>query len=399
MQYPLYDFYNASDLTLEEILKHYIKNFYLRKHGSNKVEKVLNKISGSSKIKNLFEQSASQRIAPNYVDFGSVINEMFYFFFQSNSTQALAVLAAAIAWNKQVNFDARLKSEKAVRDDAIKIFKKYSIYEDMSRHEYDEMTNPPITQSRTLKDFKEHIPAEDLHFWENPEFQTKLINIYAECDNEEQVREQVSILLERFRREEKNKAKDRFSPEALAAHLNLSQEDIDKIKKKEEELNLAPDLSNNDNLENKLFDLAKSCVSRLSREFKHLSSIGEAEALLFFSTLIVDLGVIKNNIDLDIMEDKYKLLLCDEILGAFDADDFFDFVNKRVNFYTTQYERVKCEKLFTPMFIYNAFYLNPGCENPGYLSDFKESPIILFELQSKLFELEAFIDKAKKQFV
>lgn len=135
MQYPLYDYYYASDLTLEEILKHYIHNFYLRTHGRDKAEKVLNKVSDSSKMKNLFDQSAKQGIAPNYVDFGSVINEMMYFMFQSNSTQALAVLAAAIAWDKQVNQYAHLKNRDDVRNDAIKIFKKYSIYEDISQSE------------------------------------------------------------------------------------------------------------------------------------------------------------------------------------------------------------------------------------------------------------------------
>lgn len=142
MLYPLYEYYLQSDLSLEEILKHYVSRFYLKKNGTDKVEKVLRKVSESSKMNKLFDQSARQRIAPNYVDFGSVINEMMYFMFQSNSTQALAVLAAAIAWDKQVNQLARLKNVKAVRDDAIKIFKKYSIYEDMTQAEYDEKTNP-----------------------------------------------------------------------------------------------------------------------------------------------------------------------------------------------------------------------------------------------------------------
>jgi len=140
MQYPLYDYYYASDLTLEEILKHYIQNFYLRKHGRDKAEKVLYKVSDSSKIKKLFEQSAKQGIAPNYVDFGSVINEMMYFMFQSNSTQALAVLAAAIAWDKQINQYAHLKNEDDLRNDTIKIFQKYSMYGDMSQDEYERMT-------------------------------------------------------------------------------------------------------------------------------------------------------------------------------------------------------------------------------------------------------------------
>ena len=140
MLYPLYEYYLQSDLSLEEVLKHFVSRFYLKKNGTDKVEKVLRKVSESSKMNKLFAQSSQQRIAPNYVDFGSVINEIMYFMLQSNSTQALAVLAAAIAWNKQVNHFAGLKDMDAVRDDAIKIFKKFSIYEDMTQAEYDEMT-------------------------------------------------------------------------------------------------------------------------------------------------------------------------------------------------------------------------------------------------------------------
>ena len=149
-----------------------------------------------------------------------------------------------------------------------------------------------------------------------------------------------------------------------------------------------------------MFDLAKTCVSRLSREFKPLSQEGEAEALLFFSTLIVDLGEFKNEIDLEVMEDKYKLLLHDEILyHGLDADDFFAFLNARKDFYISQYEKIKNDSFYTPMFIYNAFYLNPGCDNPSDLKEFKESPATLLMLQAKLFELDSYITGIKKNFL
>ncbi len=144
MLYPLYDYYYASDMTLEEILKHYIKFFYLRKHGSDKAEKVLYKVSESSKMQKLFDYSARKNLAPNYVDFGSVINEIMFFVFQSNETQALAVLAAAIAWDKKVNHFGILKDEYDLRNDTIKIFKKYSIYGEMSQQEFDNMINSSL---------------------------------------------------------------------------------------------------------------------------------------------------------------------------------------------------------------------------------------------------------------
>jgi len=194
-----------------------------------------------------------------------------------------------------------------------------------------------------------------------------------------------------YKQEKQRKALDN----RLKDKIGLSDDELKSIKDKEKELNLAPDLSQNYNKENRLFNLAKDCVRRVSDEFKPLGDVGRSEALLFFSTLIIDIGLIKNDIDLDVMEDKYKLLLCDEIICDFDSDDIFDFLNKRVAFYKQQYKKVKEESLYTPMFIYNAFYMNPGCDHPEVLRDFTESPFVLIELQAKLFELENYINMKK----
>ena len=200
MQYPLYNYYLESDLTLEKILKHYISNFYLRKHGRDKAEKVLYKVSDSSKMNSLFNTSVQKGIAPNYMDFGSVINEMMYFMFQSNSTQALAVLAAAIAWDKKVNRFAQYKSARDLRDDTLKIFNKFSIYEEMTESEYKKMTNSLQANESDSNDWMKNVPTEERYIWENPEFQNKLIDIYADCETEEQAKAQILLLIEQFRK-------------------------------------------------------------------------------------------------------------------------------------------------------------------------------------------------------
>lgn len=182
---------------------------------------------------------------------------------------------------------------------------------------------------------------------------------------------------------------------SIASRLGLSEDQMNKIEEIEKNLNLAPDISKNNNLERRLFKLAKTCVDRLSNEFKPLSDVGRAEALLFFSTLIVDLGEFKNELDMDNMEDKYKLLLQDEVFTEFDIDDIFDFLNSRKHFYIYQYRKLKIERMYTPMFIYNAFYMNPGCEQPDYLTDFNESPFVLLGFQAVLYELEGFINDSK----
>ena len=86
--------------------------------------------------------------------------------------------------------------------------------------------------------------------------------------------------------EYQQKLKHDILSSSLAARLGLTDEQMKQIEQSEKELNLAPDISKNNNLENRLFELAKTCVDRLSNEFKPLSDVGRAEALLFFSTLI-----------------------------------------------------------------------------------------------------------------
>lgn len=141
MLYLIYDYYYNSDLSLLEFLKDYTENFYLRKYGRDKVEKVLYKVSDSSKMNDLIKESKIRGIAPNYIDFGSVVNEIMWFMIQSNRTQALGVLAAAITWDQKVNCVENLKSERDLRDDTIKIFKKFSIYEDMTQEQFESMSN------------------------------------------------------------------------------------------------------------------------------------------------------------------------------------------------------------------------------------------------------------------
>lgn len=141
MLYPIYNYYYESSMNLEDILTHYVENYYLRKHGRDKYEKILKKLSDSNKVRSLFDESYKKRLALNNVDFGATINEMMWFMFQSNETQAVAVLALAVFWHTNVNSHLYLKTEKELRDDALMIFKKFQIYGDMTQEEFDRMRN------------------------------------------------------------------------------------------------------------------------------------------------------------------------------------------------------------------------------------------------------------------
>lgn len=174
--------------------------------------------------------------------------------------------------------------------------------------------------------------------------------------------------------------------ERMEEKFGVSKEEVEA---KIEELGLAPDLSKNNELENKLFAIAKEGVRMIEREFRPLSREGYAEALILCSAYLIDLGTEhQNTIDLDIFEDRYFLLLADEVLCNSSVDDNINYINSRVGFYDLEDSRC-WHPTYTPMFVYNALYQNPGCESPNKITSFSESPIILLLLHKVLQETKS----------
>ena len=132
MLYPLYDYYRKRDCNLDEIVDHFVSTFYAKRYGVDKAYEVFEKIISSDKIKNLCGQSATRGIAPNYVDFSSVVHSILWFIFKSNLTIALATLYSILYWDEKINTVYCMKSDEDVKEDAIKIFDKFQIYEDMT---------------------------------------------------------------------------------------------------------------------------------------------------------------------------------------------------------------------------------------------------------------------------
>lgn len=163
------------------------------------------------------------------------------------------------------------------------------------------------------------------------------------------------------------------------------------IEEKEEELNLAPDISQFDREENRLIKIAERGVERLNSTYKSLSKDGKSEALLFCTTCLINLPTdYDNTLDLDKKEDRYFLLLHDKIVP-----DSIEFLNSRIRFYENERKKLRTQSNYTPMFIFNAFYLNPMCEHPEKLSDFHESPMELLLFQAALTDLQLFLEEEK----
>ena len=462
MLYPLYDYYQSSKLTLEEIVDDYLKNFYHRRYSQSKSENVEKRVQNSKKIAAIDTISIQKHVIPNSIDFGSAINETLWFIFQSNSTQALAVLIAAREWNKRVNRKYHICSEKEIRDKALYIFKKYSIYEEMTQKGFEEMTrkiDSADEKNKCPKPLNISFSESDKSKLMEKEYQDKVILIMADGGTKEQIQIKLELLLNKrkktqemllveksfrdfFRKafeskhdeimskshgdmlmqrinastillsvlqeiddaasedenvktmkelgnqygisfnliknEEYQKALSRYDANnqdvkkggkedfykrfqaSMEERFGITPNDIESTMKG---LNLAPDLSKNDNIENKLLNLAKEGVDYIGKNFRELDEKGYYEALLLCTTFVLDLGTNhQNEIDLDKMEDRYFLLLFDTMIHC-QLKDEIDFINKRIGFYTEEMEKLQRNKN-NSAFIYSVLYYNPLCNNP-----------------------------------
>ena len=61
-------------------------------------------------------------------------------------------------------------------------------------------TNSLRANECNSNDWLENVPTEERYIWENPEFQDKLIDIYADCETEEQAKAQILLLIEQYRK-------------------------------------------------------------------------------------------------------------------------------------------------------------------------------------------------------
>lgn len=136
MQYSLYTYYSHSSLDLYQIREHFLEHFYLKRNTKDKATKILKAIVGSNKINGLLQESAYKNIAPNYEDFLTTICSMWKFMFRTNETLALATTDAALRWDIEVNSELHLMSPGDLKNEIIKVFDKFSIYEEMTDEEY-----------------------------------------------------------------------------------------------------------------------------------------------------------------------------------------------------------------------------------------------------------------------
>ena len=128
------------------------------------------------------------------------------------------------------------------------------------------------------------------------------------------------------------------------------------FEKLETECNIAPASADENSIERRLFSLAKKCADYIGYRFYDFPYKGFYEALLYCTTLIIDIGSEHSNeVDTDLLEDRYFVLLADEILSAPGSSaNTIEFINSRIKLYRDCPDKM----------VYGLFFLSPFWDAP-----------------------------------
>lgn len=146
MKCSLYQYYSQSPLSLYEVRRHFLWNFYCQDHSRNDARKVLKAVVASSRIGRIIDKSLQKKHVPNYREFLSTIKGMFKFWFCSKETLVLATIEAILKWDIVANKKLGLKTQEELKQDTINVLKKYLIHKEVS---IDDIL-PPIADSSSL---------------------------------------------------------------------------------------------------------------------------------------------------------------------------------------------------------------------------------------------------------
>lgn len=146
MKCSLYQYYSQSPLSLYEVRRHFLWNFYCQDHSRNDARKVLKAVVASSRIGRIIDKSLQKKHVPNYREFLFTIKGMFKFWFCSKETLVLATIEAILKWDIVANKKLGLKTQEELKQDTINVLKKYLIHKEVS---IDDIL-PPIADSSSL---------------------------------------------------------------------------------------------------------------------------------------------------------------------------------------------------------------------------------------------------------
>lgn len=93
---------NFISKTFDETFEEY-KDYFIKRNGYMKYNKVCDNIIGSSKLRSLIDMSKFRQVVPSETDFSIAVTSTFYFSFRGFEVTAMAVLISIKHWNDEVN--------------------------------------------------------------------------------------------------------------------------------------------------------------------------------------------------------------------------------------------------------------------------------------------------------
>lgn len=132
------------------------------------------------------------------------------------------------------------------------------------------------------------------------------------------------------------------------------------VDKSVEGLNLVPDLSKNDSLENKLFRLAKELANYIGYYFKPFPKDGFFEALMYCGILLLHFrNNYGNEVHLGDVTDCFYALTREELDRAGHVYDSEEFFNDRIAAWGRDEQLMSQDPEYQPLALYKAFYIAP----------------------------------------
>lgn len=104
---------NFISRTFEGTFEEY-KDYFIKRNGYEKYNKVCDKIIGSSKLRSLIDMSKFRQVIPSETDFSIAVTSTFYFSFRGFEVTAMAVLISIKQWNDEVNSSLFLCSDDRI---------------------------------------------------------------------------------------------------------------------------------------------------------------------------------------------------------------------------------------------------------------------------------------------
>lgn len=121
-----------------------------------------------------------------------------------------------------------------------------------------------------------------------------------------------------------------------------------------------------------LFRISVFATKKLIEDFEELSDKGLCEAVLFNTNIILNSDVVKKNRQYTEISDEYFMILFNMInnhKNIPDSEKMVEFINERLNFYNDEFNKLISTPLYSPMFIYTAFYQTPLEDEPSFSTD------------------------------